>query len=237
MSKLAPLALLLVSAACLGPRPPEAPGPVAAPSPIAPPPAAAPTGDAPWQLAKVDWSKPPSPGPEPTFAPPVPKVFRLANGAAVLVIENRRLPLVSLRAVFHRAGSREDGATSGLAALTADLLDEGAGRFDAQTLPEELERLGARLEIGAAADTATIYLDTLSETLAPSIDLLADIILRPKLAAADFERIKGDRRAELALRPDRPREVAALVFEQQLFGKHPYAPPGNLPPADSIIAA
>jgi predicted Zn-dependent peptidase len=196
------------------------PAPAVEPTPAPPVPPDA------WTASGVDWSKPPAAGPEPTFTPPVPSLFEI-GGTRVVLVENHRLPLVSVRVVFHRAGAREDGAKAGLAALTADLLVEGAGRLDALRLPEELERLGADIDVGLRTDAATVGLDTLRETLEPSLGLLADVIVRPTLSARDFERVRGDRLAALALRPDQPREVAAVAFERLVYGTHPYAAPGS----------
>jgi zinc protease len=224
----APLALVAVLATSCCPAPlmaPTAAVPAPAPGVAAPAPAPPAPPDA-WTASGVDWSKPPAPAPEPAFAPPVPTVFELA-GTRVVLIENHRLPLVSVRVVFHRAGAREDGARAGLAALTADLLVEGAGRRDALRLPEELERLGAELDVGLRTDAATVGLDTLRDTLEPSLGLLADVIIRPRLTARDFQRVRGDRLAALALRPDQPREVAAVAFDRLVYGTHPYAAPGS----------
>ncbi len=233
----APRALLaLVLAGCCAAPPPRLAQP-APPAPSPRPPAPdAPAPDAPapapppvamdWTAAGIDWSQPPPPWPEPRFTPPVPVTFTLPSGARVYLVENHRLPLVSVRVLHGAAGSREDGPRPGLAALTADLLDEGAGGRGAIELAEELERLGARLSIAAGVDRATLVLETLAETLEPSLALAADVILRPHLAEADFARVKAERLADLALRPDSPRAIAGVVFEQLVFAGHPYASPG-----------
>jgi len=218
------MAVVAVASSCCPPRAAQTVPPTPAAAATPPPAAPAVSADA-WTASGVDWSRPPAAGAEPAFTPPVPVAFDVA-GARVLLVENHRLPLVSIRVLFGRAGAREDGVHPGLAALTADLLDEGAGRFDAMTLPEEVERLGATLRVAVGADIARVSLDTLRDTLEPSLGLLADVIVRPRLTRADFERVRGDRLATLALRPDQPDEVAGLVFERQIFGAHhPYAAP------------
>jgi zinc protease len=226
------IASCLALAACCPPpaAAPATPAPVpgggsAGAAPITPEPAPGPVVP-PWDTSGVAWDRVPEPGPEPSFTPPVPTELRLANGVRVLVVENHRLPLVSVRVVNLRAGSREDGGKLGLAALTGDLLDEGAGALTALTLPEELERLGADLDVAVGADYAVVSLDTLKDTLEPSLGLLADVVLRPRLTQADFDRIKADRIADLKLRPDSPRRVANLVFEGTVFAAHPYGAPG-----------
>ncbi|MBL8624638.1 MAG: insulinase family protein [Myxococcales bacterium] len=209
------------------PPPPGEPGPPPAPPPLD------------WGAAGIDWTAPPAAGPEVTFAPPVPTEFRLRNGARVLVVENHRLPLVSVRIAVESAGARSDGAKPGLAALTADLLDEGAGTRSALELPEEIERLGARLTVGTGSDATVLTLDTLAATLAPSLALAADVLLRPRLTGDDFARIKAERLADLALRVDQPTVIARLVFDRVVYGAHPYAAPtdGEAASVAAITAA
>lgn len=187
---------------------------------------APPKVDVPWDQPGIAWDKAPEPGPEPAFTPPAPTQLKLANGIRVLLIENHRLPLVSIQIVNARAGSREDGKHAGLASLVGDLLDEGAGELTSRTLPEELERLGADLSIAVGADASTVRLDTLTETLAPSVAVLADLVMHPTLTPEDFDRVKADTIEELKQRPDSPRRIAAMVFEQTIFGAHPYGTPG-----------
>jgi zinc protease len=157
------------------------------------------------------------------FSPPTPATFTLGNGARVIVIENHRLPLVAMESLHLGAGSREDGDKSGLAALTADMLDEGAGSFSSETLPEQLERLGATLDIATGADFSSISLTAMSFDSVAS--LLGDLIVKPRFTPTDFERVKTDRLEALAQRQDRPRAIASLVFSRIVFGQHPYASP------------
>ena len=225
------LALAMIAACCPTPKRAAEPSVVIEPTPIEPTPVEPtpePIAGLPldWAAAGIDWSQPPPALAEPAFVPPVPTRFKLKNGAEVLLIENHRLPLVSVRIAIRAGGSRSDGALPGLAAFVADLLDEGAGSRTAVQLPEELERLGADLSVNAAADHAQISLDTMAETLEPALAIVADVIVRPRLEPADFERVKAERLADLALRADQPRQIAALVFERVMYGAHPYAPPG-----------
>jgi zinc protease len=203
------------------PQPQPQPQPEPQPQPLPVPPVVAME----WEQAGIDWAKPVPTWPEKAFVPPVPVVFKV-GGVRVFLVENHRLPLVSMRVLHLAGGVREDGAKSGLAALTADLLDEGTATRTALELPEELERLGARLNLSAGVDHATLSLDTLAETLEPSLEIAAGVVMKPRFDPADFERIKSERLADLALRPDSPRAIAAIVFEQIVFEGHPYATPG-----------
>ncbi|MBA3499302.1 MAG: insulinase family protein, partial [Deltaproteobacteria bacterium] len=101
----------------------------------------------------ADWSKPPAPTKEPTFKPPTVKRLRLKNGMALLVSTNKALPIVSMSLVIPGAGAANDLAgKGGIAAFTADLLDEGTAGLSALAIAEELDRLGASFGAGVAYD-------------------------------------------------------------------------------------
>jgi zinc protease len=167
----------------------------------------------------ADWTKPPAAAPEPTFVPPTAKRMKLANGMALLVIENHKLPIVSMHLLVPGAGTAYDPkAKPGVAAFTADMLDEGAAGLNAIQISEEQDRLGAGIGVFAGVDSAGVSVGTLTKTLPETIDLLTKLLVQPTFDAKDFERVKGDRGTSLELRRDRPREVVAIVLGAALYG-------------------
>ncbi|MBA2538733.1 MAG: insulinase family protein [Deltaproteobacteria bacterium] len=166
-----------------------------------------------------DWTKKPAPTAEPRFKPPVAKRLKLANGMALLVLENKKLPIASFVLVAPGAGAAADPAgKGGLAAFTADLLDEGAGGLTALGIAEEQDRLGATIGVGLDVDAAVVQVNTLSRTLDASIDLMTKIVTQPAFDAKEFDRVRGDRQTSLDLRRDRPREVAGVMLASALYG-------------------
>ncbi|HEY4055853.1 MAG TPA: pitrilysin family protein [Kofleriaceae bacterium] len=166
-----------------------------------------------------DWTKTPAPTKEPTFTPPAAKRLKLANGMALLVVENHKLPIASMVLVVPNAGSAADPKGKyGLASFTGDMLDEGAGGLSAIAIAEEADRLGANIGIGVDTDAAFVSTSTLSKTLDASTDLMTKIIMQPAFDAKEFDRVKGDRGTSLELRRDRPREVAQIMLGATLFG-------------------
>jgi zinc protease len=178
----------------------------------------------PWTASGLDWSRPPAIAIA-QLVPPRLEEVRLPNGIRVVVVENHRLPIVAIAAIHLAAGGREDGVTPGIAALTADLLDEGAGAHDRHALAEALEHGGARLEIHVATDHASVQLVALADGLPATLPLFADVIRRPRLTDDDLARVRGERVAELTERHARPRTIAAQVFDRVVFGAHPYGRP------------
>jgi len=183
------------------------------------------SGSVPWDKSGIDWSKPPVPGPAPSFRVPTPTTFALNNKLRVVVIPRRKLPVISMRLVNTSAGSKYDGRLGGLAALTADLLDEGAGTLDTVGVSKELERLGASMSISTGEEEVTISLSTLSATLTKSLQLLRSVVSKPRFKFADFKRVRGDRLSAIRRRRDSPRRVAGLLYSKILWGNHPYGKP------------
>ena len=192
--------------------------------------AVAPVAAAPFDKSGIaDWTKVPAPTAEPVFVPPVAKRMKLANGMALLVIENHKLPIIAMTLIVPGAGSSADPAgKAGLAAFTADLLDEGAGGLSALGIAEELDRLGASVRMGAGVDAAQLSARTLTKTLDPTIDLVAKIVAQPAFDDKELERVRGDRVTALEQRRDRPREVASIMLNAALYGMaSAYGHPGS----------
>jgi predicted Zn-dependent peptidase len=189
----------------------------------------APAAAAPFDKSGIaDWTQLPVPGPEPAFHPPTARRFQLANGIALLVIEDHTLPIVAIDLVVPGAGTAADPKHKrGLAAFTADLLDEGAGSRTALELAQDEARLGARIAPRADADAARVSVSTLRTTLEPTLALVAQIVTQPMFAAGEFARVKSDLSTAIEQRRDRPPEVAAIVLNAALFGPEAaYGHPG-----------
>src|SRR4051794_23440117 len=102
----------------------------------------------------MDRSKAPSPSaPRPYQFPPVTR-RTLPNGLRVLAAENHNAPLVSIRALVRSGADHDTPELAGLASMTSDMLDEGAGSRDAIKLAEDLGLLGASLGTGSDWDAS-----------------------------------------------------------------------------------
>ncbi len=178
----------------------------------------------PWSSA-VDWSTPPGALTQAPYEAPAAVEWKLRNGVRVVLIENHRLPLVTVRLAVTGAGS--SNAASGLAALTADLLDEGAGKRSSAQLAEALESLGADLGVRVDRDRAVLSLDTTPDQLAPTLALAADVVLRPTFAAAEVKRVLAERVEDVRTRADDPEAVGRVVFGQVVYAGQPYAEPSS----------
>lgn len=173
-------------------------------------------------MSVVDRSRLPDIGSEPPFHFPVADKDRLPNGLGIWTVERPRLPLVSLLLSISAGSAADPAGRHGLAALTADMLDEGTGDRSAIEVTEALARLGTELDTEIGPDSVTIGFTVLRRHLSEAMHLLADIVVRPSLAGDDVERVRTLRLNRLRQFRDVPSALAEQAFATALYGDHPY---------------
>jgi len=170
----------------------------------------------------IDRTTLPSVGADPAFSfPPVVR-HRLDNGLEVCVVEERRMPIVSFALVVAGGSGIDPRGRDGLAGIVADMLDEGSGTRGAIEISEELASIGAEYEVEVGPDAITASMTTLAKFADRGARLLADMVVRPALRQADFDRVRQLRRDRLRQMKDVPGAVAERAFLQLLYGDHPY---------------
>lgn len=176
--------------------------------------------------AKPDRSKPPALGPVRQLKLPPVQKLRLSNGLPVLLVELHEVPVVQVNVVV-RAGAGADARDKpGLASMTADLLDEGAGSRSALAIADELDYLGADLQTRAGWDASAVALHVPVKRFGAALPIFGDVVLRPTFPVAELDRVRKDRLTELLQLRDEPRAIASVAFANALYGRdHRYGTP------------
>ncbi|WP_412061634.1 M16 family metallopeptidase [Rubrivirga sp. IMCC45206] len=183
------------------------------------------------QTAAPDWGTRPALAAPPAFTPPAVERHALSNGLPVLFVEKPGVPLAQIDLLV-RAGSVDDGDQGGLASVTADLMDEGAGDLDALALADAIDFLGIDLGVGAGLHSLSVRLHTPLSKLDAALALMADVALRPTFPHADIERVRTSRLTALAQRRDEARSIAGVALARAVYGDdHPYGRLGTGEPA------
>jgi predicted Zn-dependent peptidase len=170
----------------------------------------------------IDRTTAPPAGPARPFRFPHVTRATLANGLRILVAENHSAPLVSMRTLVRSGADQDEPERAGIASLTADLLDEGAGERNAIQLAEAAGLLGATLGNGADWDASYITLDVLTRYAEPSAAILADVAFRAALPPDGFDRVKSERLTEILQQKDEPAIIAGKRFASLLYGAGVY---------------
>ena len=173
-------------------------------------------------MSAIDRSIAPEPGPPRPYHFPEVTRQTLANGLQVLIAENHNAPLVSLRVLLRAGADHDTKELAGLASLTADLLDEGAGSRNSIELAEEIGLLGAALGTGADWDASYVSVDVLSRNVEPTVAITADVTRRPRFPEDGVERVRSERLTDLIQQRDEAAAIAAKRFSHLIYGEGAY---------------
>jgi zinc protease len=175
---------------------------------------------------KPDRSAPPELGPTPTLKLPDIHRHKLSNGVPVVIMEKTGVPLVQVNLLVRTGSAYDPAGKTGLANMTADLMDEGAGKMNALELADAIDFLGASISTLSSQHASGVSLHTPVSKLDDALKLLADIALRPTFPSEELERKKKERLTTLLQWHDEPRAIASIMFSRTLFGtQHPYGLP------------
>jgi predicted Zn-dependent peptidase len=157
---------------------------------------------------------------------PAHQRFVLPNGLTIVLVPKKDVPMIAFSG-FVRGGSLADPANKpGVASLVAGLLDRGAGKRSAFEFADALEGVGGTFAATAGAESIAVNGQFLARDRALMIELLADALLRPTLAAQEFESYRA-REIEFikSAKDSDPSQIVGIYGRAALFGAHPYGRP------------
>ncbi|MEY8849580.1 insulinase family protein [Psychroserpens sp. XS_ASV72] len=168
--------------------------------------------------AQLDRSVQPKPGPEPKISLEVPSEFELKNGLKVLVVENHKLPRVSYSLRIDNKPIAT-GKKAGVESLIGNMLGNGTTSIPKDDFNEEIDFLGATLNIGINGG----YAATLSKYSERILELMADAAINPLLTEEEFNKEKERLLEGLKTQEKSLDAIGDRVGDALLYGKnHPY---------------
>jgi zinc protease len=177
---------------------------------------------------RVEWPRdnPPRPLPaRPVTFPPY-EIRKLANGMQVVLVSQNEQPVVSVRMIIRAGAAQDPGGKHGLAMLTATLLDQGAGKRNAEQIAETIDFIGGVLGTGAGTDLTSVNAVVMKDSYDVALDLVSDLVQRPTFAPEEIERQRQQALSALKVAAEDPESVADRVVERLIYGFHPYGMPG-----------
>jgi predicted Zn-dependent peptidase len=159
---------------------------------------------------------------------PAHERYQLPNGLTVILVPKSDVPLIAFSAVLRGGGLADPAGKAGVASLTAGLLEKGAGARTAFEFADAVAGVGGSFGTGAGTESLSVGGQFLSRDRALMIELLADALLRPKLEAAEFDKLR-EREIELikAAKDSDPSNLTTAYGRATLFAGHPYGNPLN----------
>lgn len=165
-----------------------------------------------------DRSQAPLPGPAPVVD--VPALWRAAleNGVAVTGAQNTETQTTLVR-IRIPVGQRDEPLSMlGLAQLTAAMLNESTANRSNADIADALSQLGSSVNVAAGDDYTTVTVSSLTDQLAPTLDIAAEMLFEPGFESADFERLKDQTLESLRSSMRDPSAIASRLRRLLLFG-------------------
>ncbi|OFW05375.1 MAG: hypothetical protein A3H96_07770 [Acidobacteria bacterium RIFCSPLOWO2_02_FULL_67_36] len=183
----------------------------------------------------LDRTKVPPAGKPPALHVPTWTKTTLSNGALLVVSERHNLPLVSFSiTLVGGANQFERADRRGVAGLTAAMLSEGTTTRNGDQLAQALQLLGTSVSVGIGDESGSIGFVSTTATLAPTLDILADMLVNSTFPAESLERLRAQRLVALTQANAQPGVIGRRVFARVLYGaSHPM---GQEPDETSVKA-
>ena len=168
--------------------------------------------------AQVDRSKMPEPGPAPKINIGTPEKFTLPNGLQVLVVENHKLPRVSLTLDIDNPPMAK-GDKKGVEGFVGGMLGTGSTTISKEKFDQEVDYLGANISFGSQSGFAS----SLSKYFPRVLELMADAAFNPVFNQEEFDKqmkqsLDGIKNSENSVTA-----IAGRVDNLLTYGKnHPY---------------
>jgi zinc protease len=169
----------------------------------------------------------------------VPNSWRkeLTNGMKVYGIEQNEIPTVNFSLVMEGGHLLDNMDKNGVANLITDIMMEGTANKTPQELQEEIEMLGANMNMYTTRESIVIQVNTLVRNYEATLALVEEVLTQPRWDLEEFGRIKTATINQVKRSAANPNAVAGRVFNKLLYGEnHIFAYPtsGTVASIESI---
>lgn len=148
----------------------------------------------------------------------------LENGLTVLILEDRRLPVVNMQISISGAGPLYEPAESpGLAGITAQMLREGTKTRTSRQIAEAIDALGATMggNAGFGSAATTFSASGLSDNFEEWFALALDLFLNSTFPEKELTDLKARLTVQLRQQRSSPGFLASERFSKAVYGNHP----------------
>lgn len=168
--------------------------------------------------SSFDRSVAPVPGPDPSITMPAIWKSEAANGMKIFGIEQHELPLLTYSIVITGGHMLDDISKPGVARFTAQMLNEGTKNRTPEDLEEEIQLLGANINIRGGEENITVSVSTLARNFEKTLSLVEEMLLEPRWDEEQFSINKTRTVNNLKRSLADPNYVADITFSKLALG-------------------
>ncbi len=149
------------------------------------------------------------------------------GGLKFWLVPSYAVPLVSLEFAMRGGAAQDPAGKAGLGALSAALLDEGAGELDSQAFHRALDEKAVEMSFHCDRDRWSGRMRTLTKNLDRAGELLRLAVNAPRFDEEPFERVREHMNARLRHDANDPATLANRNWKAKSFPNHPYGQPAD----------
>lgn len=173
--------------------------------------------------APVDMSKAPEVAPMRAVKLPARAEWRLKNGLTVVLVEDKRVPLLTARLAVSGGEASIAAEDAGLGDALAELLTDGTATKTSKQIADAAELFGGGISAAATPDAIVVHASALGDKADAMAALLADVVRSPSFPEAEVALRKSNMKEELAASRAESDFLAGVAFYKKIFAGHPYA--------------
>lgn len=168
----------------------------------------------------------------------VPEVWKdeLSSGLKLFGIENNEVPLVQFQIQLKGGMLLENSDKIGVSNLLAALMTQGTATKTPEQLENEIESLGATINVAANKEAIVIYGNTLSKNYDKTMALVQEILLQPRWDIKEFELQKQSVLSQIERQKADPNSIANIEFDKLIYGGNNILSHDNLGTKESVEA-
>ena len=157
---------------------------------------------------------------------------KLENGMKVYLREDHELPLVDVTLMVEGGSIYDPLDKTGLSQLFARALETGGSfKFSPEEMEAELELKAVKLSVSSSTYCYYIDLSLQRQDLQRVLEILADLIRRPRFDHERLELAKEQMLENIHRKNDNPAEIASRVLAEAVYPGHPF---GSYPTIDGV---
>lgn len=150
-----------------------------------------------------------------------PRTTTLDSGVRIVTEHMDSVRSVALGFWIGTGSSNEDEPRAGLSHLIEHMLFRGTEKYGSLEIDQIFDAMGAELNAGTGKETTSVYARVLDIHLAEALDVVADMVWRPRFSDDDLVNERQIVLEEIAMYEDDPQDKVFDVLGAAVFADHP----------------
>ncbi|HLA83803.1 MAG TPA: pitrilysin family protein [Thermoguttaceae bacterium] len=150
------------------------------------------------------------------------RAIRLKNGVRVLIKQDKRLPMVNIRAIVLGGSLVDTEATAGRATLVGAMLERGTARHTAEQIAAYFDSVGGSLSMGSGRNTLFCSATVLAADFPKAAALFAECFTESTFPDDQFQKVQRLALGAIERRAASPHAEIMELFADALPADSPY---------------